>query len=134
MIYFSTETQPFSEQELEALLEQSIKSNTQAGITGFLLYKRGNFLQVIEGPDLAIHDLYAALRKDKRHKDLVPVEDKAVERREFEGWQMGFQNLDILSNNVIPGFTEYSNPFSYEEFQENPDRAHQLLMFFARHL
>jgi hypothetical protein len=45
---------------------------------------------------------------------------------------MGFKNLDLFANGVIPGFQEFANPLSSDAFQEHPDRAHQMLLHFAR--
>ena len=54
LIYVSSACRELSDEELEHILESSIRHNTQQGITGVLLYTNGRFMQVIEGEEAAI--------------------------------------------------------------------------------
>jgi hypothetical protein len=130
-IYFSSETQPFSDEDLEKLHGQCIKGNSGLAITGMLLYKGNKFLQVIEGPDQAVEDLFSIIKADPRHKDVVQVVDRPIEHREFQKWEMGFKNLDHLSTENVPGLAGLPNPFGNDHFRKETDRAHQLLLYFA---
>jgi Sensors of blue-light using FAD len=47
--YISTAAKLSSRRELLSLLQQSQKNYSSLGITGMLLYKEGNFTQVLEG-------------------------------------------------------------------------------------
>ncbi len=58
LIYVSSSTRAFSDADLVALLEQSQEKNARLDITGMLLYKDGNFMQVLEGPDDAVRQLF----------------------------------------------------------------------------
>ena len=49
LIYGSAAVDPFTEPELIALLEKSRANNQSLGVTGMLVYRDGNFLQVLEG-------------------------------------------------------------------------------------
>jgi Sensors of blue-light using FAD len=132
LTYFSIETQSFSEQDLETLLEHCVTKNTRLGITGMLLYKRGIFLQAIEGPDQALQDLYSTIRSDPRHNHVTQVDARPIDHREFGEWQMGFRNLDQQVADVLPGFIEFANPFSDNEFLMDSNHAHKLLLHFAK--
>jgi hypothetical protein len=61
LVYASSAKQLFSEEDLTALLQQSRDNNTRLGLSGLLLYKDGNFMQVLERPDDV---LTVALRQD----------------------------------------------------------------------
>jgi hypothetical protein len=61
LVYASSAKQLFSEEDLTALLQQSRDNNTRLGLSGLLLYKDGNFMQVLERPD---DGLTVALRQD----------------------------------------------------------------------
>ena len=46
------------ESVLADILASAVRHNTASGITGMLLYAGGNFLQVIEGEEDAVHETY----------------------------------------------------------------------------
>ncbi len=54
LVYVSSATRPFSGEDLRALLETCRKDNAELGVTGMLLYKDGNFMQVLEGDEDAV--------------------------------------------------------------------------------
>jgi hypothetical protein len=56
-VYSSTATKAFTQAELLELLKRSREKNSLAGLTGMLLYKNGDFMQVLEGPNQAVHSL-----------------------------------------------------------------------------
>jgi len=74
--------------ELGNILTTSRHSNSQHGITGFLSYKKGHYLQVIEGRDDAVNQLYANICRDTRHKSVVIICDVAIRQRYFTGWDL----------------------------------------------
>lgn len=63
IVYASSATKAFSKAELVELLTQVRAKNSRLGVTGMLLYKDGNFLQVIEGEEAIIRGLYQSLEK-----------------------------------------------------------------------
>jgi hypothetical protein len=49
LVYVSSAIYIFTQEELLILLDQCVELNKNNGITGMLLYKDGNFMQVLEG-------------------------------------------------------------------------------------
>jgi hypothetical protein len=49
LVYLSAAVFPFQPEDLLELLGKSQERNHKLGITGMLLFKQGNFLQVLEG-------------------------------------------------------------------------------------
>jgi len=49
LVYVSSAVTFFSSAELVTLLEKSRANNTRLGISGLLLYKDGNTMQLLEG-------------------------------------------------------------------------------------
>lgn len=90
LIYCSVATTPMSATDLHALLEQSRDSNLRHDITGILVYDKGVFLQVIEGPDHEVARLSKNIRRDPRHTGFRQVHLATVGRREFGEWSMAF--------------------------------------------
>ena len=58
LVYASSAVRLFNRQELFDLLEYSREMNVENDITGMLLYRRGNSIQVIEAQDEAVLQLY----------------------------------------------------------------------------
>ena len=91
IIYLSWATEPFSDEQLQALLQQARRHNTEADITGILVYGNGCFLQVLEGEEPAVRQLYEHIKLDGRHRNVAAYADKAVTQRAFAGWSMAFE-------------------------------------------
>ena len=135
LIYVSSATRLFNEEELLNLLQLSRSNNEQAEITGMLLYKGGNFMQVIEGPEEAVTALYQKILRDPRHTGIMLLTKEPLKERQFPDWSMGFQNLDKLSPEEIPGYSPFLNEdFTSEVFRANPTRAYIVLENFKKHM
>lgn len=131
LIYASSAIAPLTEQELIDLLKQAREKNAQLGITGMLLYKGGNFLQVLEGDEEAVMSLYKTIQNDPRHRQVMTIAKRKVSERTFPDWQMAFVNLQTVKPEDIPGYSEYLNePFTPENFEQNPSLAHRFLQVF----
>ncbi|OGX88672.1 BLUF domain-containing protein [Hymenobacter glacialis] len=93
IFYHSRATQPPSEQELRALLEQSERRNARHRITGLLLYSAGRYVQVLEGAQHEVEALYTRIRCDPRHQQVVTVSEGPSPKRLFADWNMGFGSV-----------------------------------------
>ena len=87
VIYISRPTH-FDHLVLEEILTKSRSNNPAIGITGSLIYHSDLFLQLLEGPPLAVHKLYQAILADNRHADIVNLCDETFSRRLFASWAM----------------------------------------------
>jgi hypothetical protein len=93
LAYISSAVRPLSEAELAELLARARSFNAAHGLTGMLLHAEGNFLQVLEGDEREVDELYERIARDPRHTHLLRLERVPVDRREFADWDMGFRNL-----------------------------------------
>lgn len=133
LIYISIATRPFSTEELVDLLEHARKNNLRANITGMLLYKNGNFMQVLEGEEKAVRALSAKIARDPRHHKMMTLLEGETQEREFPEWSMGFNNLEMPEAAEHPGFSEFMNTdLADDAFTINPTRAQRLLRIFKR--
>jgi hypothetical protein len=127
IIFFSTAVQLMNEEELTALGKECADFDSHVGITGMLLHRQGNFLQVIEGSKAVIRDMFARINADPRHRDVQVISDRRIARREFDGQAVGFVNMDAL-----PPDTPFLNPFAAEVFTAEPELALLALSYFFR--
>ena len=133
LVYVSSATLPFSGEDLRDLLATCRKNNAELGITGMLLYKDGNFMQVLEGDEEAVRGLYARIEADPRHGGEITLQQGFTEGRQFPDWSMGFRDLNSSEENSTPGYSEFLNaPLTGREFSGNPSRAQKLLLTFKR--
>lgn len=92
VLYHSYATASYSTAELQDLLESSRASNAEHGITGLLLYSAGRFVQVLEGEEAVVSDLYARIRRDSRHERVETVRNELA-ARQFTSWSMAFGHV-----------------------------------------
>jgi hypothetical protein len=136
LVYVSMAVIPFSNLQLIELLQKSRENNEGLGITGMLLYKDGNFMQVLEGEEDSVLALKAKIAGDPRHRDMAILLAGPVRRREFSDSAMGFANLnspDVLS---ISGYSPFlRTPLTREAFADHPAASKELLLLFknSRH-
>lgn len=88
LIYVSEASPELSSGELFRIVEQSARNNPSADITGFLILREGRFLQLVEGPLLALDTLVDTLRRDPRHYSLVILSRVPIAERAFPRWRM----------------------------------------------
>jgi hypothetical protein len=120
-----------SDDELIALLEQSREKNLDLGVTGMLLYKSGNFMQMLEGEKEVVLELYETIRHDDRHRNVINIIGDAVKHRSFEHWSMGFYNMDKVPD--LPTFNEYIDQnLNSRIFQADAKFAYKFMVSFNR--
>lgn len=131
LVYASSAREKFTKDELLDLLEQARSNNTQLRVTGMLLYKDGNFMQVLEGERDVIWGLYEKITFDPRHRGALKLLDHPVPARGFPEWSMAFRDLKSPELLDLPGFSEFLNvKLSPESLSKEPARAEKLLAMF----
>lgn len=94
IIYASRATRPISAFDLEAILVSSRRNNSEAGLSGQLMYCDESFLQILEGELEPLNATYARIAADGRHTDLRQLAFVPIEARRFGEWTMGFEHVD----------------------------------------
>jgi hypothetical protein len=131
LIYVSKAVTVFKEEELLGLLFKARPKNRGLGITGLLLYKAGNFIQLLEGERDVVMRLFQEISCDPRHCNILCVLNAGIPAREFPEWSMGFKNLDTLKPGDVPGYSDFMDvPLTVEEFDKDRSRALNLLTLF----
>jgi hypothetical protein len=94
LLYISDATTPFSAGELQELVATSAQCNGRIHVTGLLLYSAGNFVQLLEGSELVLEELFKKISRDPRHRKVECLHAARCERRLFSKWHMGLLNGD----------------------------------------
>lgn len=133
LVYVSSAVRFMSDEELAELLRVSRENNARLDITGLLLYKDGNFIQALEGPEEAVLQLYDKISRDPRHVGVMTLVKEPVKNRLFPEWSMGFQNVNKMEASELPGFSAFLiESFTPENFRQNPSRVTVLLTTFKK--
>jgi hypothetical protein len=64
--------------DLKRILASAIRTNSESGVSGGLIFNRRFFAQVLEGDHAAVMQTFARIYKDRRHKDIVVVEESKL--------------------------------------------------------
>lgn len=135
IIYVSSAIHPFSRPELLDILTKSRLNNAKLNITGMLLYKDGNIIQVLEGEETVVRTLYAKIARDPHHQAIIKLLQGTIEGRQFPEWSMGFNDLNHVDLASIPGYSEFLNtPLTSAEFSLDPTRCQRLLLLFKQNM
>ena len=101
LIYVSEARPGLSNEDLFGIVEQSARNNPSADITGFLILRDGRFLQLIEGPLMALEALLDRLGNDERHHSIRVVQRLPIAERSFPRWRMKRLNAGPQAHDEI---------------------------------
>lgn len=133
LVYVSSAVKPFPQAQLLELLARSRAANAQLGVSGMLLYKCGNFMQVLEGEESVVRRLLATIGADARHRGVLVLLQQRQESRDFPDWSMGFRDLNSPDVLTLPAYCEFMNVDLRDEiFFSDPTNAQKLLLTFKK--
>lgn len=92
LMYVSTAAWPLTSRELTDILEVSRAKNRRLDVTGLLLHLDQGFLQILEGPESAVMELFHRIECDERHLGVRVLVQQFVAERLFGQWSMGFDH------------------------------------------
>lgn len=133
-VYTSTATRDLTDDDLAELLRQCVRNNEESGLTGMLLHRDGRFMQVLEGPDDAVRDVFAVIAADTRHTEVRLLLDESISERAFPAWKMAFRTVDDATVTRLEGYDDFlDRPAEAAARPDAPSRARWLLEWFRSH-
>ena len=113
-LYASHVAKPLTPSLLDSILEQSCKNNPILGVTGLLCFTKNIFVQIIEGGRDEVNQLFLAIARDDRHREVRLLAFDEVSQRRFSNWTMGQVDIDSINVALILKYTEKPelNPFA----------------------
>lgn len=131
IVYVSTATHPFSGHELLELMRQARINNARDHVTGLTLYRRGEFMQVLEGTPAVVATTMSRIARDPRHTNVTIVLRETLAARRFSSWSMGLVHIDELEpvhRQAIGDLLD--EPLTSGIFSADPTQAWALLLSF----
>lgn len=107
IVYVSAAVKPFTASELKDLLKESRDNNTRVGITGLLLYSEGMFMQLLEGYEDPVKQIFQKIEVAKRHTCVLKTAEGTTRKRIFAEWAMAFE---AVSTKELVKLRAFINP------------------------
>jgi hypothetical protein len=104
LIYRSKASRAVHEVTLPPLLRKARLHNERSRLGGLLLYASGEFMQVLEGPEPALSQLYTRIQADPRHYAVRTLVYGPIAERAFPDWRMAYAPADTKTLETITGF------------------------------
>jgi hypothetical protein len=93
LVYYSRNTVPGGDRamltNMRDILSVSQRNNSRNGVTGFLIFDKTWFVQILEGERARVTETYARIGRDTRHAATTIINVRDVPARLFPNWTMG---------------------------------------------
>ena len=93
LVYTSGRMKNCDDQEIQNILQACKRNNPSKNITGVLIHTDKRFIQVLEGKEQDILDVFEKVKKDPRHAGVSLRALNAVKTRAFPNWHMGYKDI-----------------------------------------
>lgn len=123
LIYLSSASYLFSEDELIKILNTSRQNNARLDITGLLLYHEGSILQILEGEEQTLTRLFNTISMDSRHKRIIKMIDLSISERNFEDWTMGFKQVSAEDWSQLNGYLNLDDKTAFTKLSSSGSNA-----------
>ena len=123
-----------SDDDLKVLLKTIRKNNEIRHITGILLYLDPFFIQVLEGEEGIVNNLFTRIKQDSRHNKVSLIYRKPIDERYFSNWTMGFSKITYENVSTLEGFSDFLQRPTAEFFSNSPSKVDELLYKFKHEI
>jgi hypothetical protein len=106
LLYASRAASPVTSETIDSILHQSLARNPGIGITGVLCHAGDVFMQVLEGGRTQVNELYNAIVRDPRHRQVMLLHYEELQERRFGSWTMGHVRLDRINPSLLLKYSE----------------------------
>jgi hypothetical protein len=104
VVYLSTATQEYGQEELTRILEVSRRNNQADGVTGMLCYHGGTFFQMLEGKREKVQAVMDRVARDPRHHGITILLEQEITERHMPDWSMAFREMTPADADRLEGF------------------------------
>jgi len=74
--------------DIDVIVDRAAAWNREHGITGVLAIEGESVLQVLEGPEAKVKELFSRISGDQRHQGVVELDCESIEVCHFSDWGM----------------------------------------------
>ena len=100
LIYISRPTVEVTQDVLLDILNKAQTINHKFKISGLLIFHNGKFMQLLEGGEKEVKDLFEKIQHDPRHSDVRILLETDRPNRCMPLWTMGFSMSGSVDNGL----------------------------------
>jgi len=111
LTYLSKPNIPFTAEVLDDIESKSVEANNARDVTGLLIVNESRILQILEGKEESVRELYNKIEADERHtvvKLVCAVEDDV---RLLMTWNMVVRGLNGVPGHLMDDFESLFDEF-----------------------
>lgn len=104
LLYYSRATDDVQRRPgpyMRDILAVAVPKNTNAELTGALLYCDGWFLQALEGARATVGSVFGMIGADRRHGAVTPISASLIDQRDFGAWSMCGATLSPSDDAIV---------------------------------
>lgn len=98
LLYISTVSRDLDVSSIKSILKHAVESNMRSHISGFLLFRNNNFIQLLEGDEQVVTSTYQRIITDSRHDNIIVLLREQISQRNFYGYQSAFKSFDNIAD------------------------------------
>lgn len=111
LTYLSKPVKPFTDEDFDDIETKSVAANNARDVTGLLIVHGDRILQILEGRESAVRELYAKIEADSRHTILKVVSTVEDEERLLLTWSMVVRWTSGISEDVSKQYERVFDDF-----------------------
>ncbi len=134
IVYQSKASSDLVDKDIKDILKSAHKYNSRNGVTGCLLYHKGEFIQILEGEEEVIKPLFDVIYQDDRHTDVLLLSEGEKNSRTFSDFSMAYHELSVEDVRGISKQLFVSNFIAFSEMVEKSTFSMILFWNLARQL
>ncbi len=131
LIYHSISSASNSQLDLENILEKSRVNNKSKFITGCLICKNDEFVQILEGEASDVLALYNKIEKDPRHHHVSLITFENIKIRIFTAWNMVYREIPVDETHQLNKHLNILNKVVEPELLSDMDKYSSYKLFCA---
>ena len=117
LTYLSTPVTPFNDADFDDIENKSIEANNARDVTGLLIMNGDRIIQVLEGREDAVRELYTKIEADDRHTVTKLVSEVEDEERMLLTWSMVVRRVDGIPPEVLEQYIQVYDELSHADSQ-----------------
>lgn len=117
LTYLSKPTKPFTDADFDDIESKSVKANNERDVTGLLVVNEDRILQILEGREEAVRELYNKIEADSRHTVVKLVCAVKDEVRLLMTWNMVVRGLNGTPPDLLDQFSNVFDGLLHAESQ-----------------
>ena len=134
LTYYSKASLDLTSEDISNILKKSREYNSKNDITGCLLFHNDIFLQLLEGEEGAVKEIFAIIEKDTRHLIFNFLSEGNIETRTFKNWSMAYHEFNNAQVDQLHNLIFVDDFLSFADLVENPTHANRIFFDLAKHL